>query len=228
MQHRRVLGGHTRVGGGMRGETHGVGDLQGMWEKLDWYTCHLLTTPMLHSMTPAFWLMHFEVTMMHQDGPHSMSTRCNIFPYNAAATTTVDAASTIDSDSPNSFCGFTLPQPPSNEPSHLRSTNATTNNCNCQQPQLAMTATMQSTNSTMKEIHASHFVCPSHPHWLPNLASLHGSVNWHLHCTCEVYGWSWEDTHHQYWLVMGGYTSWVWVHLGQVENKLKGWLATWI
>ena len=27
------------------------------------------------------------------------------------------------------------------------------------------------------------------PHDLPNLAGPHGSVNWHLHCTCEVY-WS--------------------------------------
>ena len=26
-----------------------------------------------------------------------------------------------------------------------------------------------------------------HPHDLPNLTRLHGSVTWHLHCTCEVY-----------------------------------------
>jgi len=52
-------------------------------------------------------------------GPRSMSTRRNVFPYNAAATTTVDATGAIDSDSRNSFRGFTLLQPPSNEPSHV-------------------------------------------------------------------------------------------------------------
>ena len=28
--------------------------------------------------------------------------------------------------------------------------------------------------------------------WFPNLARLHGSVTWHLHCTCEVYLYHWE------------------------------------
>jgi len=42
-------------------------------------------------------------------GPRSMSTRHNVFPYNATTSTTIDAIGTIDSDSCNSFHGFTLP-----------------------------------------------------------------------------------------------------------------------
>jgi len=68
-------------------------------------------------------------------GPRSMSTRRTVFPCNAAAATAVDATSAIDSDSRNSFRGFTLPQPPSNEPSHIDQqmrppTTATANNHN--------------------------------------------------------------------------------------------------
>ena len=68
-----------------------------------------------------------------------------------------------------------------------------------QLPPLAATETW-SIHSTMKEIHARQLVRPGyHPHLLPNLARLHGSVNWHSHCTCEVY-----------WLVLGRYALQVW------------------
>ena len=74
---------------------------------------------------------------------------------------TVDATSTIDSDLRNSFHGFTLPQPPSNEPSHVRSSDATINDCNCQKPQLAATASTRSTNTTMKEVNSCALAIPT-------------------------------------------------------------------
>jgi len=45
----------------------------------------------------------------------------------------------------------------------------------------------------------------SHLHDLSNLASLHGSVNWHSHCTCEVY-WSFVNGTYSFGTHMHLYT----------------------
>ena len=59
------------------------------------------------------------------------------------------------------------------------------------------------------------FMLVHHPHDLPNLAALHGDVNRHPHCRCEV-SWSVLVAYSQI-----GYTGWsgVWVVLGYLITK---------
>jgi len=53
------------------------------------------------------------------------------------------------------------------------------------------TSTLSTSHGLSGHFHPRHWGARSAPRLLShdhsNLTSLHGSVNWHLHCTCEVY-----------------------------------------